>query len=263
MPSDFLYSHPTDNIADAVTPVQNIVAATGFTFARALDKNPATAYQASAAGAWTCVWDFATPVNIRWATLVMPNIPAATANVTLGGNSSDSWPGAVNISFVIDPWDENGFPYNPFVINTDLTAYRYWRISVPAFASPFQMNEVGLFNTFRQLEFNINWDADYRDRYLVSEHRTSHNVITEYDRGVSWMELNGEIDATDAGRAAVRAWVKAAAGRGKRFWIVPEPTVNHTWMVKFSNSDLLQKLAFLDWTVLSVGWEELSRGLKP
>ncbi len=271
MASDFLYSHPTDNVADVITPTVNLAAATLYPFSRALDKNPATAYKAVAAGAWNAVWDFTTTVNIRWATLVMPNIPAATANVKLEGNSSNSWPGAVSVSFVIPPWSEDGFPFNPYVVNTDLTAYRYWRISVPSFASAFQMSEVALFNTYRTLQFNINWDANEVEKYMTSEHRTSHNVVTEYDRGVSWRELIGEIDATDAGKAAMRSWVRSASGRGKRFWIVPDhtldvsnnPVINHAWMVKFLNPALQQTLTFLDWTKLTVGWEGLSRGLKP
>lgn len=267
MASNFLYTHPTDNIADVVTPTRNISDAAGLGWARAIDKNPATAYEASAAGEWTAVWDFVTPVNVRWAAMVMPNIPATHAGVTLEGNTSNSWPGAVVINFTIPAWAEDGFPWNPYVVNTDLTAYRFWRIKVPAFTGVFKFNEIGLFNTYRTLEFNINWEANLVEKTLVSEHRTTHNTVTEYDKGVRWFEVNGEIDATDAGRAEMRSWIRAASGRGKRFFFVPdldgETQENHAWFGKFLRPDLLQTLAFLDWTKLQVGWEELSRGLKP
>jgi hypothetical protein len=261
-----IYAHPTDNIVDAVVPTIHTGGATlaQYPLSHIYDKRPETRMVMAAAGEVIIQWDFVTPVNVKWATMVMPNIPAATANVRLMGNSASSWGAApLNINFVIPTFSKDGFPWNPWVRNTDVTTYRYWAIRIPAFASAFSVGEIALFDPLRQLIFNINWGANLRKIYPLTEHRTDHNVITEYWRGVSYHQLNGEIDATDAARLAVREWVDAATGRGKRFFIVPEITDNHAWMVKFLNPELLQQLAFLDWTKLTLGWVELSRGLKP
>jgi hypothetical protein len=258
-----IYAHPTDNVVDAVVPTCSVAAAALYPLSNIYDKNPATWYWASATGAVRFTWDFGSAVNISWATLVLPNIPAATSGVKLEGNSSNSWPGAVVLPFIIPTWAEDGFPWNPYVVNPGVTGYRYWSIYIPSIGVPLSLGEIALISTFRELLFNINWDANLAERHPVIEHRTDANSQTEYDRGVRWLELTGEVDATTAERTAVRSWIRSASGRSKRFFIIPELTDNHAWMVKFKDPDLLQQLAFLDWTKLSVGWEELSRGLKP
>jgi hypothetical protein len=258
-----IYSHPTDNLVDAVVPTVSRAAAALYPLSNIYDKDPATWYWAGAAGDVRFVWDFGSAVSIQWATLVLPNIPAGTSGVKLEGNSSASWPGAQILPFTIPTFAEDGFPWNPFVINPLAVAYRYWSIYIPAFASPLSIGEIGLFAPFRELPININWDADLEEHHPVIEHRTDAHSQTEYDRGVRWFDLSGEIDANDTTRTAVRSWIRSASGRAKRFFVIPELTENHAWMVKFKNPDLLQKLAFLDWTKITIGWEELSRGLKP
>jgi hypothetical protein len=265
-----IYSLPTDNVVDAVIPTCSRAADPKYPVSNIYDKNPASWYWAGSTGDVRFVWDFGSAVNLSWATIVIPNIPAATAGVKLEGNSSNSWPGAVVVPFTIPTWAEDGFPWNPYVINASAVAYRYWSIYIPAIAVPLSLGEIAIFSNFREMLFNINWDADLAERHPVIEHKTDANAQTAYDRGVRWFELTGEVDSNDVERAAVRTWIRSAAGRTKPFFIIPETTSgtavvpdNHAWMVKFKDTDLLQKLAFIDWTKLTIGWEELSRGLKP
>lgn len=263
-----IYAHPTDNIVDAVVPTVSVAPATGYPLSNIYDKRPESRYVASAVGAVRFTWDFGTPVAPAWIALVMPNIPAATAGVVFEGNSANSWPGAVSVPITISPWAEDGFPWNPYAFYNGGTAYRYWSLYIPAFAAPFSVGEIAIIGTYREMQINIDWGADLTEKHPVIEHVTDGSVYSEYDRGQRWMELSGEVQATDVGRQAVRAWIRSARGRSRRFFIIPDPSNVwsgdvHAWMVKFQSPDLMQKLAFLDWTTLTLGWQELSRGLAP
>lgn len=263
-----IYSRPTDNITDAVVPTVSVAAATGYPLSNIYDKRPDSRYKANATGAVRFVWDFGTPVLPAWVTMVMPNIPAATAGVVFEGNSSNAWPGATSTPLVIQPWAEDGFPWNPYAIVNSDTAYRYWSLFIPSIGVPFSVGEIGIISTYRELAINIDWGADLEEKHPIIEHVMDGSSYTEYDRGQRWFELTGEIQGNDATRAAVRAWMRSARGRGRRFFIIPDPSNVwsgdvHAWMVKFKFPDLTQKLAFLDWTTLTIGWEELSRGLAP
>lgn len=263
-----LYAHPSDNVAGLVTPVVN----TGtedpdYPAAYLVDGNPARPAQlTTTSGSW--VWDFGAAQRVDLVAIPMHNL-AAGVDVKIQGHTANSWgTPSLSVAIPIPTYREDGFPFGSWV---DLTGaggystggYRYWRVVVTNAAVAIKVGEVLLLATKRTLNPNVKWGVrEPEDRALV-EHRTEYQVSTVYDLGVTMRGLEGDLETTAAGLAALRLWWRSCRGRSRACVLIPDENVNDVWLVRFAGraARLEPSLLALDYAAIPLEFEEVGRGL--
>lgn len=215
-------------------------------------------------GSW--VRDFGSAGRVDWVMLPHHNLTAGL-EVRIQGNATNSWgTPTLNAAIVIPTYREDRLPVGSWLDLTvqagyTVSGFRYWRLVVVGTnGAAVQVGEFPLLRVKRTLNPNIEWEAhtpeDRRDTY----HETNHGVETVYDRGVSIRRLEGDLDTTDAGLAAVKSWWRDAPGRGRPVYIVPDEDLNEAYMARFQNT-IDPTLVINDRNRMRLQWRECSRGL--
>lgn len=261
-----LYSHYADNVApnatvsvnsgtvDATYPAANLVD-------RILGK---PAQLTTTTGSW--VLDYGAAQRVDWVLLPMHNLIAGL-EVRIQGNATDSWgTPTLNQTITIPTYRGDGFPVPCWQLLTGATGYttggfRYWRLVVVGTNSAaVKVGEFLMFDQVRTLNPNISWGVQMPEDWPLIDNRTSAGIDNVYDYGTLARQLNGDLDTTDAGLAAVRAWWQSCRGKVRPFGLVPDEDVNEAWVARFTNS-LDPTLAINDRNTMALGFEEVGRGL--
>lgn len=263
--ANLLYCLPTD----IVTSLATITASSedgSYLKANLYDLDPAVpAKMLATTGNW--VFDFGAAQRVDVIALIHHNLTAGL-DVRIQGNAANAW-GAPTLStqIIIPTYGEDGQPVNPFLDLTGVAGYsasgfRYWRLLINAASGAnVAIGEVLLVSTKRTLTKNIRWGAEETEEHPVVEHETAHGVTRVYDLGVRRRRLRAELFISDANLALFRSWHRSAKGRVRPFLVVPNPSNNDAWFVRFDAASVGRQYVVTDRSSFSVGFEELSRGL--
>ncbi len=264
--SNALYSRPSDNVAANAT-ITASAADAAYPATNIADLNPAKpAKLSTTSGNWKFAFGAVQRVDI--VAIIHHNLTAGLEVRIQSSAVSDFSVLQVNELITIPAYHEDAFPVCPFLDLTDKTNYsasghQYWRVLIVGVnAAPVAIGEVLLITTKRTLSENISWGDVQEEEHPVVEHRTDHGVSTIVGLGTKWRTVSGEIDATDAGAAALLSLKRDARGRAKSFLFVLDPSVNDAWMARLVNPKLpRQSVAVNRSLVQSLAIEEISRGL--
>jgi hypothetical protein len=215
-------------------------------------------------GAWLLAYP--SPQRWDWVAIPMHNLDAGL-EVRIQGNATDSWGSpTLNVPIIIPPYRDDGFPVGCWLDLTTATGYTdagfaFWRLAVVGTNSAnVKVGELVAFERKRTLNPNISWGARILEDRPIVDNRTPSGAENIYDRGVTRQELHGELDTTDAGLAAVRAWWRSSRGRARPMGLVPDEDVNEAWLARFQNQ-MDPTLEVTDRNRLALHFEEASRGL--
>lgn len=261
-----LYGHYADNVAPNATPTVNTgTEDTTYPAAYLIDSIPSRPAQlTTTTGSW--VLTFAAAQRVDLVALPMHNLSAGL-EVRIQGNAANVWGApSLNETITIPAYRGDGFPFGSWLDLTTkagylVAGYQFWRLVIVGVnASPVKVGELLLISTKRTLNPNVSWGARLGETRPIIENMTDYQVSTIYDLGVTRRSLSGELDTTDAGLAAVRAWWQDCRGRARPFLLIPDEDVNDGWVVRWAG-DLDPTLQVTDRNTLALGFEEVSRGL--
>lgn len=263
--ANILYSLPSDNIAAEVTPtVDEGTVDPDYPVANLVDLNPARPCKLSTqTGAF--LWNFGSAHAIDLIAIINHNLDAGLT-VYLQGNASDSWGApSINHAITIPTWWEDGMPVNPLLDISDITnrSFQYWRLVVSGTnTSPVRIGNVMLLTTARRVPCNIRWGFSVIENRPIVEHVTDYRVSTIYSYGISQRTVAGNMALTEAGVTSLRSWFRACGGRALPFLFQLEGgDINDCWLARFTTTTLEFKHEFTDYNTLSIGFEEVGRGL--
>lgn len=260
-----IYQLYTDNVAGAVTPVAT-TEDTAYPATNLVDLNPAKpAKLTGTTGNW--VWDFGSARRVDLVALIHHNLTAGL-EVRIQANATDSWGAPTfNQQITIPTYREDGYPVNPWLDLTTLSAYsasgfRFWRLVVVGTnGAVIAIGEVWMGSSIRRLSPNIDWGASFSEERKLVEHRTDYGVSSIYDLGVTVRRLKGNLDTTDAQRELVRAWWRSTRGRVRAHLLIPNGDVNDAWLVRFGATQQDVTEANIDRNTFPLDFEEVGRGL--
>lgn len=261
-----IYSHFEDNVApNATVTVNSGTQDADYPAANLVDRlivKPAQLTTTS--GSW--VLDFGAAQRVDWAALPMHNLTAGL-NVRIQGNATNAWGGpTVDAAITIPTYRGDGLPVPCWVDLTVAAGYsvggfRYWRLVVVGVnAAAVKVGELLLISTKRTLNPNIDWGVRLPESRPVYDNRTPFGYANKYDMGVTLRKLEGTLDTTDAGLAALRAWWQSTRGTARPFAIVPDEDLNEAWVAEFTG-DLGATLVINNRNTIPITFEEVSRGL--
>jgi len=261
-----LYSHFLDNVApnydwsvetgteDADYPAANI--------ADRIIVRPAKLTTVS--GFW--LGDAGSAQRVDWALIPMYNFQAAL-NVRLQFNATNSWgTPTMDAAVTIPAYRDDDLPVPVFVDLRQVTGYsaggfRYVRFGTAGTnAAVLMVGEILLFSTARDLSPNINWGVQEPEEWFGHDNRTSTGHSNKVDLGTGGRKLQGVLDTTEAGLAAVRAWWRSCHGPFRSFGLVPDITINEGMVCEFIGP-LDPTRNFLDNNHIGINIEEISRGV--
>lgn len=261
-----IYSHYEDNVApNATVTVNSGTEDTDYPAANLVDRLIVKPAQlTTTTGSW--VFDFGAAQRVDWVAIPMHNLTAAL-NVRLQAHTSNAW-GAptMDVALTIPTYREDGLPVPMWKLLTGQTGYsaggfRYWRLVVVGVNSAaVKVGEVLLISTTRTLNPNVNWPVTLPEQRPVYDNRTPFGYANKYDLGVTLRRFTANLDTTDTGLAALRAWWRSTRGTARAFAIVPDEDLNEAWVAEFVG-DLNVNLQMLDRSMIPVTFEEISRGL--
>lgn len=216
--------------------------------------------------------DFGTAKRVDLVSFIHCNFDAA-AVIKVEMNATDSW-GAPSLTttVVIPTVGEDGMPGNPFVDLTGVAGYSvggYRWLSIKIQSSQSTLLSLGLVrltSTKRTVTNNVQDGVRVKERQPVIEHGTEGGVQLAYARGIRERTIEGAIQTSDAGIAALLTSWRATKGRTSPFLLVFDPTVNEAIFVKWGSSPEVafdRTYTFLNLNDMPVSWVEVGRGLKP
>lgn len=261
-----IYAHYSDNVAPSATITVN----TGtedpdYLAANLVDLNPSKPAQlTTTTGSW--VFDWGAAQRVDWVLVPMHNLTAGL-DVRVQMNATNSW-GAPSLDtpIVIPTYRGDGLPVGSWkdltgVAGYSVSGFRYLRLVVVGVnAAAVKVGEVMILANKRTLNPNISWGAQVPEQRLTQVNQTDAGVKMMYDLGTTLRNFRGELDTTDAGLAAVRAWWQNTRGPIYPFAFVLDEDLNDAVMARWSSS-LDPTLAINDRNTMPIAIEELSRGL--
>lgn len=261
-----IYAHYSDNVAPSATITVN----TGtedpdYLAANLVDLNPSKPAQlTTTTGSW--VFDWGAAQRVDWVNLPMHNLDAGL-EVRVQMNATNSWGApSLNTTIAIPTVRDDGLPVGSWkdltgVAGYLVSGYRYLRlVVVGANSAAVKVGEFMILTTKRTLNPNISWGAQVPEQRLAQVNQTDAGVKMMYDLGTTLRTFRGELDTTDAGLAAVRAWWRNSRGPIFPFAFVLDEDVNEGVMARWA-STLDPTLAINDRNTMPITIEELSRGL--
>lgn len=263
--ANLLYCLPTD-IVTANASIVGTTADGTYPATNLGDLDPAVpAKLTGTSGNW--VFDFGSAQRVDVVAIIHHNLTAGL-NVQIQGNATNAW-GAPTLaaSITIPAFGEDGQPANPFLDLTGVSGYstsgfRFWRLLIGAASGAnVAIGEFLLVSNKRTLTKNIRWGAEETEEHPVIEHETAHGVTRVYDLGVRRRRLRAELFISDANLALFRTLHRSAKGRVRPFLVVPNPSVNDAWFVRFDAASVNRQYVVTDRSTFTFGLEELSRGL--
>jgi hypothetical protein len=261
-----IYAHYTDNVAPQATVTVN----TGtedpdYPAAGINDQNTAKPAQlTTATGSW--VFDWGAAQRVDWVQIPMHNLDAGL-EVRIQMHASNSWGSpSLNTTIAIPAHRGDGLPVGSWV---DLTGvggylvggYQFLRVVVVGTNSAaVKIGEVLILSTKRTLNPNVSWGGQEPEERLVKSNRTDGGVELIYDLGTTLRKFSGQLDTTDAGLAAVRAWWQNTRGRVYPFAFVLDEDVNEAIVARWQGSIDPTRL-INDRNQMPIALDEVSRGL--
>jgi hypothetical protein len=259
------YARPSDNVAGSatITASADDAAYPAANLADLIASKPAKLTGTS--GNW--VFAFSAPQRVDLVALIHHNLTAGL-DVKIQGNATNAWTSPTfSQAITIPAYQEDGFPVCPFLDLTGLSGYstsgfQYWRLLINAAnAAAVAIGDVVLAALKRTLEVNVSWGATEEEEHPLIEHVTDYGVSTIYDLGTKRRRFAGQTETTDAGLASLRSLYRDARGRARPWLLVPDPSVNEAWLVRFQETKQQRALVFLNANQLAFNVEEVSRGL--
>lgn len=232
--SNFLYTHPDDNIApNATVTVQTGTADSSYPVANATDvsyaKIAAPSKLTGVTGAWQM--DYGSAVT-KQGFLLWHNFYGALA-VSLQANTAASWASpAFSKALTIPPKRADGSTVKVFI---DLrpflsTGYRYWRLNV----SGSNTDAIGVkwlaFSQLRSLTRNMRWGYSVTRRAPGIRMATDALVPWAYSLGPGPRRLSAELIPTSADVIALDEWFRASDGSATPSVMVPIPSSGDGWL---------------------------------
>lgn len=260
------YGHYSDNVAPLATV--SVQSGSGDPDYPATNLNDLVVARPAQLTTTTGAFVFAFPAQQRVDLVAIPHHNlSAGLEVRIQGNATDAWGApSFNRQITIPAYREDGLPPGAWL---DLTiqpgyvqaGFQYWRLVIVGVnAAPIKITEVVLLATMRTLNPNISWGVQLPEDRPIIENLTDYGVSTIYDLGVTVRKLDGEVDTTDAGRAAITSWWRDCRGRARGCLLIPDEDVNDAWFVRWVGG-LAPTLVINDRNTIPVAFEEISRGL--
>jgi hypothetical protein len=236
--SNWKFFRPSDNVAPNATITTGGTVNMSYPLANApkLDyanlANPSLLTGTS--GDW--IFDFGSAQRVDWIVL-WHNFDAALA-CSFSGNATNSWGGPTITTALTIP-SKRADDYT-VKIHKDLTGvsgysasgFRYWRLNVTGTNTVPIGIKILLFSTSRSTTRNIRWGGNF------DEHQISINQAT--DAGHPWSyplgggrSLRFSIRPTDADEVILKEWHRSCQGSVKPTVVIPDPTVNDAYLVRW------------------------------
>lgn len=260
-----IYTHYEDNVApNATVTVNTGTEDPDYPAANLVDLNPAKPAQlTTTTGSW--VFDWGAAQRVDWVLLPMHNLTAGL-EVRIQMNATSSWGSPTVNEQITIPAYLGDHPVGSWLDLTNKTGYttsglRYLRLVVVGVnAAVVKVGELCIYNVKRTLNPNVSWGAQMPSDRLSTVNTTDAGVELVYDQGVTVQSFRGDLDTTDAGLAAVRAWWHSCRGRVRPFGLVPDEDVNEAWMAKWAGG-IDPTLVINNRNTIPIQLKEASRGL--
>lgn len=262
-----IYSLYSDNVApNAAWSVDTGTEDATYPAANIADRIVAKPAQLSTTtGSWT--GDFSAAQRADWFALLIDNLtPGLTVRYQM--HTAASW-GTPDLTTTITIPSRlgDGFPPGAWKDLTGVAGYtvggkQFHRLLIEGVnAEAVKVGELAIISTKRTLNPNLNWPVRRSEQRPIIENVTDYGVSTIYDYGVTRRRIEGSLDVTDTVRDQMLEWWRDARGRARPFVLVPDEDVNEAVMVRFARDmvDVDQQLN--DRNVISLAFEEVSRGL--
>lgn len=215
-------------------------------------------------GSWYA--DFSSAQRVDAVVLPMYNFQAGLTVRIQGSSTTSFTTPSLNHLITIPAYRDDGFPYGAWQHLATATGYstggyRYWRLTVESTNSAAIATKVKLLAEVQTLTPNVAWGAVQQDDRKLIEHETDYGVSSIYDLGISRRAMTAELWGPDTQRDAVRDLWQSTRGRVYPFVVIPDAAENDAWFVRFLSPALDVSLARPDRNPMSVGFQEVSRGL--
>ena len=272
MSDNLIYQHYTDNVAkNAVITVDVGTEDADYPATLLVDDNPAHVAKIVTSfpnpGAW--VFDLGTATAVDLVGLIHHDFDAG-ADVRIEANASNSWGSPpLSESITIPTWRGSGvtrWPVNPWLDLSGISpnAYRYWRLSIASNSQSLELGQIWLGGTLRQLgPRNYRLGFQVNRSQPVIESLTAWKVASIYSRGTTIWSFTAELNPTDAEFADLLAQWHSCGGRTYPFLIVPDPTVNECFLVRWKTTEQQLTQTFYNFGTVTLELEEVARGVRP
>lgn len=239
----FYYFHPADNVAPAATPSwQTGTEDTAYPATNATDlsyaKIAAPAKITGLTGA--LLLDFGSAQRVDY--VVLWHNFDASLDVSVQANAANTWSGpTVTTDLTIPAKRADGFTRKVGVDLRSVSGYstsglRYLRIDVSGTNSVPIGLKVLAFSRVRQLSVDLRWGVVDDDNQIAIDMMTDAGVPWAYSLASAPRSLRGSALLSDVDAELVREWHRATAGIVSPFVIVPEPTTDEAWLVRWSRN---------------------------
>jgi len=257
------YGHGSDNVAIAATLTASAPDA-AYPASFLADGDPAhPAKLTTTSGYWQ--FDFGAAQRIDLVALIHHNFaPGLNVRVQAGADGT-TFP--FDAAITIPAYREDGFPVSPWRDLTTLPGYttggaRYWRIAVVgANSTPCALGEVVLLKTIRTLDRHPQWGFVDSENHPLVEHVTDLGVVTIAEYGTLTRTYSGQIIASEAGAAELRAHARDVRFRARGWLFIPDAAVNEAWYVRFRDMPQLRTHTMTNANPMTFSVEEIARGL--
>lgn len=261
----FIYSRPDDNVA-LFAVVTSSGALTDYPVGNIIDSDPAIPSKLTTTSGWW-LFDFIGPQRVDVAAVLATNLTPGLPNVQIQANTTDSWPGALNVTITIPPKRLDGTPVNPWVNlvgqpGYSAGGYRFWRLNFGiGNGATISIGELVLLSHLRLLPYGLSPGAVRAPKRRRVRHETDGGTHLAYDLGVTQRSIKGEIQFKDSAKADVDAWIENARGDLRPFLLVPNTDVNDAWWVTHLSDELPQTRVVLGMNTMPFAVQEVGAGI--
>lgn len=246
--SKLLFQYPSDDVTPV--PTCDVTPDPDYPLDNLVDGDPANPCK-FVTRYGTLLFDFGIAQTIAVIAILNHNLSGFASSghlVTVQANATNVWTSpsfSWNMVLPTAPAEDGRFA-NPWLdveaANNGPASYRYWRIVMGAQGTDEQDEfiTIGAIKfcagalSNRQLIHNISDGAIYTDDHPVVTQRTAMNVKTVYDLGDRIRSIQAKHLTSDTGYAQVLALHRACRGAARAFLMVPDPTTNDAYLVRWA-----------------------------
>lgn len=212
--------------------------------------------------------DHTVATRLDLATFFQCNLDGAT-HVKRGNTTSAT---SMDVTVTVPAPFASGQPEQPYADMTadagynGATGYRYTRITF-ANTALLSLGLVRLTAQLRQSVVNVQWGLKGPKVFPVLENPSEGGCQLGYSLGVRNRQLIGQfLNVSDTNFATLDTWFESTLGRHLPFLLIPKPSENKAWWVKWGASSAWvfeRGFDFLNNNSMPAAWDEVGRGLKP
>jgi len=258
-----IYTLPTENVADDVTPVLSIATPDAENpLANLTNSDPAKGFKSTTTTGARFVWDFGSAQRVDYVSLPMHGIPPTSA-VKFQMNATDSWGSPSVDGDLTIPAFQGDFPVSQALDVTGVAGYlvggfQFASLFVPNIGVITEIGEFSIWSQKRELTNSFRYGIRFPTQRKMTQHERRDGGRFEYDHQLLLRAVVGSFrhDSTDYDK--MKALQRATWGQRRNFIVNPAATEEHLYVWWPEGFD--PQLSTLGARDIGVEWVEVGRG---